>query len=304
MRLLLAAALAVAATPALAEPLPVKLADGATWTLTTERVRERQRGSEPVQNASVKSSAQLTWTKAGDGGRVTTRILSAEAAGASTPELAGALGLDRPVQTSVDEALVPERIENWDEVREGLLAAITKITPDPKAAETAKGIFANLSAEQAAQVILRDQTLAAIGQGSDLELGKPVEYDDRLPNPLGGPPIQSAGRFELTAYDAAKGQAVVTWRQAFDRASATQSIAAALEAMVAKAAPDQVDKLKTAFKDAKVDRTDTCRHEIDIASGLATRAVCDTTIDIVVQGEAGRNVDRWTISQSLPKTNP
>lgn len=303
MRLALAALL-LGATPALAQPLPVKLADGATWTMTVERVRERQRGDQPVQRASVKTSAALTWTKAGDKGRVTTRILSAEADSARTPEIASALGLDRPVKTAVDEALVPGRIENWDEVREGLLAAIGKLVPEPQAADAARGVFVNLSADQAAQIILRDQTLAAIGQGSDLELGKPVEYDDRLPNPLGGPPIESTGRFELASYDAAKGQAVVTWRQAFDRASATRSIAAALEALIARAAPDQVDKLKAAFKDAKVDRTDTCRHEIDIATGLAARAVCDTTIEINVQGEAGRNVDRWTITQSLPKTNP
>jgi hypothetical protein len=302
MRVLLAAAFAVAASPALAQPLPVNLDDGAAWTMTVERSRE---GDAPAQAVTVKSSSALTWKKVGEAGELTTEITSTDAGAA---EIAGALGLaHRPVRAAVDPALAPERIENWDEVREGLTKAMAKAVAGPKAAEAvevATGVFAKLSAEEAAQVILRDQALAAISQGLDLELGQPVDYDDLLPNPLGGPPIKSQGRFELVSYDAAKGRAVVTWRQAFDQASATSSLLAAAEALLAQASPDQVDKLRATFQGAALDRLDTCRHEIDIPTGLAVRAACDTTIDITLQGETARNVDRWTITQSLPRTRP
>jgi hypothetical protein len=301
MRALLAAALAVAASPAVAQPLPVKLADGAAWTMTVERSRERQRGEAPAQTVTMTSSSAVTWKKAGDAGELTARIISTDVDAA---EVTGALGLVGPVRAVVDPALQPERIENWDEVREALLNAIARSVTEPKAAEAIQGVFEKLSAEQAAQVILRDQTLAAISQGSDLELGEPVEYDDLLPNPLGGPSIKSHGRFELVSYDAAKGQAVVTWRQAFDPASATASLTAAAEALIARATSDGAEKLRATFQGARIDRTDTCRHEIDIPTGLAVRAVCDTTTDVTVQGETARNVDRWTITQSLPKTSP
>lgn len=296
----LVAALMLAATPAFAQPLPVQLKDGASWTLTVERTRERVRGTQPPQRAAFTTTSNLTWTK----DQLTTSMVSAKADGAGAEELMAALGQDRPVHLDVDDSLSPERIRNWDEVRAGLAAAIEKATANPQVAEATKAIFTGLSPERAAPLIMRELTLVSLGQGADLEVGKPVPYEDLLPNPLGGPPIKTLAQFELVSYDAAKDRAVVTWKQAFDRDSATKSIAAALQAMAERVAPEQAAKAREAFANAKVDREDTCRHEIDIPTGLAVQITCMTSVDITVQGETGKNVDRWTITQSLPKTNP
>src|SRR5262249_39804362 len=48
------------------------------------------------------------------------------------------------------------------------------------------------------------------------EAGNPMEYDDHLPNPLGGPPLPCKGVITLTSYEPAKGRAVVTWIQTAD----------------------------------------------------------------------------------------
>ncbi|SIO60568.1 hypothetical protein SAMN05444166_6443 [Singulisphaera sp. GP187] len=48
------------------------------------------------------------------------------------------------------------------------------------------------------------------------KVGKPMEYDDLLPNPLEGPPFPCKGAITLTSYEPAKGRAVVAWTQTPD----------------------------------------------------------------------------------------
>lgn len=302
----LATALICASTAQAAE-LPVKLPDGASWTLQVERERSRERGSRPPQASKLVTEMRLSWRAEGDdgGGRLTATTVAADAGPLAAPEdVMAALGQARPVVMDVDAALTPERIRNWDEVRGDLEAAVAKLAPDPKMTEMAKGLFGGLSDVQAAQVVMRDLGLVAIGQGTALELGDAFDYEDRLPNPLGGPPIATKGRFELVSFDAAKGEAVVEWRQAFDPDAAAASLAVALEALMAQASPEQAPRVKSAFEGAKVDRKDHCRHQIHVPTGLAVRVACTSTIDVTVQGETGRNVDRWTITQTLPRTSP
>lgn len=306
MRAAIALALAAWAPAAMAAELPVKLADGATWTVTVARERERTRSGQAPQASKLVTTLQLTWTARGeDGGQLRAVTVAADAGPLAAPEdVMAALGQARPVIMDVDAALTPERIRNWDEVRGDLEAAVAKLTGDPKMAATAKGLFAGLSDAQAAQVVMRDLGMVAISQGMALEPGKPHDYEDNLPNPLGGPPIKSKGRFELISFEPAKGQAVVEWRQAFDPASATASLTVALESLMKKASPDQAPKVRKAFEGARVNRKDSCRHEIDAATGLAVHVTCTSVIEITAQGQTGRNVDRWTITQTLPKTNP
>ena len=304
MRTLAALALTAWAPAALATELPVKLEDGATWTVTVSRERERTRSSQPPQASRLVTAMRLTWAAKGDdGGQLTATTVSAEAGPLAAPEdVMAALGQARPVVMDVDAALTPERIRNWSEVRGDLDAAVAKLTSDPKVAATAKGLFAGLSDAQAAQVVMRDLGMVAISQGTALDLGKPFDYEDNLPNPLGGPPIKSKGRFQLISLD--PGRAVIEWRQAFDPVSAAASLTMALEALMQQASPEQAPRVRDVFEGARVDRSDSCRHEIDVPTGLAVRITCSSTIEVTAQGETGRNVDRWTITQTLPRTSP
>lgn len=292
------------AAPAVAAELPVTLKDGATWTMTVSRERERQRGTAAPQVARFITSNQIVWRTHKDGDRLTTRMTEAKVDGAGSEALLAALGQEKPVELDVDESLTPERIRNWDEVRGGLEAFVAKSVNEPKAVDGVKALLGGMSPELAASVVMRELALVALGQGTALEVGQPLPYEDALPNPLGGPPIQSQGAYELVSLDPAQGRAVVSWRSALDPASMAESMTQGMEILLQRAAPDQADKVRAAFTGAKVQRDDACRHEIDITTGLAIKVECASTIEIVVQGETGRNVDRWTITQSLPKTNP
>jgi hypothetical protein len=297
---LLAAGLAA---PATAQDLPVTLPDQATWTMTVERTRERTRQNAAPQAARSVSTTDVDWTAGADGGVVTLRVRSAQldgpdAAGVDTSSL-----LDQPVVLEVDPSLAPTRIRNWSQVRTLLEQSIDKAVAEPAAASAAKKIFGDLSPELAAQVVSREWSLATLSQGTALTLGEAVTYEDALPNPLGGPAIKALGSYELQAYDAAAGVAVVAWKQAFDPKSASDSLGQALSAMTARLAPDKAKEAQAAFAGMRISREDVCRHEIDIPTGLALKVICTSAISTSARGETATNLDRWTITQTRPQSS-
>jgi hypothetical protein len=302
MRLLTLALLALSTSPAAAEALPVRLADGATWTVTIEHVRERERPGAAAQTTRLSTISEARWTRAADGGRLTLTPKDVKLDGSNTepPDLQSLQS--RPAVFGVDEALAPVRLENWDELRGAIAAELEKTSVDPEARAQVVGVLDGLSDEQAAKVMGRSWSMASLAQGSDLSLGEDNVYDDLLPNPLGGPPIKSVGRFKLQSVDKAAGRAVVVWTQSLDPASTAESIRQALQAMVERMAPEQAEAARKAFSSAKITREDACRHEIDIPTGLALKAVCTSTSEVTVEGKTGTSRDRWTIAQTQPQT--
>lgn len=302
MRLVSVLLLAAAAAPAAAQDLPIAVPDRATWTMTVERTRERTREGATPQILRSTSTTDVDWAATGEEGGVATlrlRSVRLDSPGAAAIDTAGLL--NQPVELEVDASLAPTRVRNWPQVRALLEQEIDKATPDATAAAAAKRIFAGLSPEQAVQVVAREWSLATLGQGTSLELGKPVSYKDKLPNPLGGPPIDTDGTFELQSYDKAGGGAVIAWTQAFDPKSASASIRQTLNAMTVRLAPDRAKEAEIAFADMSISREDACRHEIDIPTGLALKVVCTSAITSGARGETATNLDRWTITQTRPQ---
>lgn len=302
MRRLAAALLLATATPAAAASLPVRLEDGATWTVTIERQRDRQRPDAPPEKAALRTVSEATWAKGSDTDRLTLTPRSAEAPGESAgrPDLQSLMG--GAVVLDVDETLAPLRVRNWDEVRQGLEKAMESATADPAVRAELKGLLTRLSAEQASQAVSPGWGLVSLGQGVDLELGEESTYEDSLPNPLGGPPIASVGAFRLESYDKAGGRAVVLWNQTLDPKSASDSITQAVQAMAERLAPEKAEEARKALAGAKITREDACRYEIDIPTGLAVSTACTITMANTIQGQTMRNVDRWTITQTRPQT--
>lgn len=298
----LAALLVLAASPAAAEALPVRLDDGATWTVTIERQRDRQETDAPPVQVALRTVSEAVWAKGSDTDRLTLTPRSAEAPGAALEgsDLQSLMG--GAVVFDVDETLAPIRVRNWDEVRQGLEKAMESATPEPAARAEVKGFLARLSAEQAGQTVSPGWSLVSLGQGVNLEVGEESSYEDSLPNPLGGPPIASVGTFKLESYDKGGGRAVVLWNQTLDPKSASESIAEAVQAMTERLAPEKAEEARKALAGAKITREDACRYEIDIPTGLAFSTTCTITMANTVQGQTMRNVDRWTITQTRPQT--
>lgn len=294
----LALLLASLATPVAAHNLPVRVPDGAAWTMTIEQSRETKRG-DTVQAWSFLSTRRLSLS----GDRLTIVPVSIKAEPGLSQQAAAGRNLPVAVVVTVDETLAPQDIVNRPQVSaavgamlqgagvgEGEKAAIAKISP----------ALIDATVESLAK---SDLARAALAQGADLELGVPSPYEDRLPNPLGGPPIQSRANFTLESYDAKTGRAVISWRQQLDPESTRESLALALNDLTAKIAPERVADARAAFAKMTVTRDDTCRHEIDIPTGLAVRVECSSLMTTGVGDETGQITDRWTITQTLPETS-
>ena len=61
------------------------------------------------------------------------------------------------------------------------------------------------------------------------------------------------------------------------------------------------ENIQAALKDASGNLESTCRHEIDIPTGLAVKVDCRTSNSVTVQGETRGSTDTWTITQTLPE---
>lgn len=303
MRLALALLAGALATSAAAQELPVTLPGHATWTMTVERTRERTRQDAAPQIARSVSTTDVDWAADGDGGVITLRVRSAQLDGPGASGFDASSLLGQPIVLEVDSSLAPTSVRNWSQVLAWLEQNIDRTVTEPAAAAAAKKIYSDMSPELAAQVVSRELSLVALSQGTALTLGEPVSYEDALPNPLGGPAIKAVGSYELQAYDAVAGRAVIAWRQAMDPESARKSLTQALTAMTARLAPDKLKEAEAAFAGMQIGREDVCRHEIDIPTGLALKVVCTSAISNSAKGETATNLDRWTITQTRPQSS-
>ena len=300
MRMLAALAALALATPSWAADvaLPVTIRDGATWTMEARRVREDVRTEGP-RKAESTSRYKVAYRRAGD---VTTMTL--------TPDGASVLGdlppgfkpedFSFPLELEVDESLTPVRLVNWPQVRATLYKVLDG--QDPKVLTGMRSLFDPMSDAQAAAMFMPQLNFLGLGQGLALTPGEPLTYDDRLPNPMGGPPILAKGAFALDGRDAARKETAVVWTQALDQASMAASMKVAMANLLERMAPE-VDKakLEATLKDASMSRDSRCRFVIDDASGLAHRTECATTIDMKTPAQSARRTDTWTITQSPPE---
>jgi len=299
------AALALAfAPPAFAAPveLPVNVVDGATWIITTHRIREDVRGGTPRR---VESHARYraTYRTAGEDHNLVLELLDGSIGG----DAPGNLPLDQlkaPIEVEVDETLAPVRLADWPKLRTAVYAAIDGATPEPKAREVARTVFEPLSAEQAANVMLPHMAYLGLGQGLALDPAAPHRYQSELPNPLGGPAVAADAVLAIDAASAGGERPVITWTQAMSPDSLAATMRASMDALLARAGtPEQLAQVQAAVKDMSMSRQDRCRFEIDAKTGLAAKTECSTEIKARAGGQDITRTDRWTITQTLPE-NP
>lgn len=292
MRLLPAFVLAALATPAFANDLSIRLADGATWTITAEHTR-KSNGGAAAENWSLTTAKRLTWHsgKSGAGAQLTIDPISATPGPGSPPELAQARSLAVPATINVDENLEPGEFINSDEVR----AAFVRLVPK------AKGADAKLVDASAKAMVATELFMTAHGQGLALEPGVVLSADVPIANPLGGPPVRGIVTERLNAVDETRGIAKVEWRQALDPSS-FKTMVATMVADLGKVQmpPDRLGQAKATLESAAYENRTDCSFEIDTRTGLARRTECTATTTVTIQGRSQQVVDTWTITQSLP----
>jgi len=275
-----------------AESLPVRLKDGATWTITATHVGEAT-GPRALK-WNLTTVKRLVWSapQRGRNARLTVIPVSATVSADSPPELARARSLAVSATLEVDEVLTPGALVNVDAVRAAFQEVLGR---DIRGSEA-------LADAAAKAMIATEVGWAARGQGGELDPGKTVESDGEVENPFGGAPIKVRDNYRLESYDRTAGRAVIVWRQSADSAAFARDLVAGLEARMKSATPGlKPDEVQAALKDVSGNLESTCRHEIDIPTGLAVKVDCRRINTITFQGETRGSTDTWTITQTLPE---
>jgi hypothetical protein len=292
MKHVLAALGAIAATPVVAEELPIHLKDGATWTITAEHAQAGE-GLGPSHNWSLTTTKRLTWHRGAKGAPATLTVtpLSATAGPGSPAEVAQARSLGIPATLYVDEGLIPGPVLNREEARAEVAKLITSTkAPDP------------VMLDSAAKAMIASELIVAsyaegLGFGPDGTISAEVE----MPNPLGGPAMRGKQTAVLDSIDAKAGRALVHWHQSLNPDS-IQATAAAMAARMAKdkVQPEKIEAFKMAMASAKMSSESDCRHQVDVPSGLAVKVECTATSSVTMQGHTQVTTERWLITQTLP----
>lgn len=270
------AAAAMLLSPALSAgaevSLPCGWQTGQRVTYHVDRLRRIERGGRTSEDRGAydlhltiesrdASGYVLRWRQdlpalSGDGGR-------------STPEAEALLrsvdGLELVIRT--DNTLSPQQLVNETEVRDALRTAIDRLLAmggnPPEAQAAVRQIFE--SPDLLPQLMLRDAQLLFLVTCAVLTEGQPVEFEDRLPNPLGGLPLPSRGTVRLADGSPGASSAVVTFEQRLDPAGLDRFLAdlkRRIEAGGQELPPGDFPRFEI---------NDTARTEISLADGWPAR---------------------------------
>ena len=295
MKLLVAILACSLAAPAFAETFPIKLMDGATWTLVAQHDREVL--GSGGKSFSVVVTKRITYraTRTASG-RLRMEHVAAEALSGMPPEAALTQTLDIPVEFDVDAALTPTAVINLAQVRDATRNLMLRSGATPQDIERMKRLNPDILDDTAMALVGRELAMLGRGQGLTLEKGKPLQQDEDSPNPIGGPPIRAHITVSLTSVDRASGRAIVEWRATLDPQSMRESMRAAFK----HANPAKAAEADAEFDKTKIETDTLCGDEIDIATGLAVKVVCETRSAIITGDQSRGSVDRWTLTQTPP----
>lgn len=194
-----------------------------------------------------------------------------------------------------DEALVPVRIENLNEVLESVgeeLAADNASTLD---------FLRALPPETITSLLLKDFVMVAFGQGTYLVPGERNEY--RQPGGTFGDsgPLMMNASFLLESIRQGPERAVVVWINELDPDEARKALPGLIRDMFNLVGEDEesANKLATLLADASLAMRTECRYEIAVATGLAERVDCHSQQDIAIAGETRRKETRLAATQRL-----
>lgn len=324
-------ALALGATPAIAEDDPASAAVASTtvdlpsdwdagdriWIdVTSERidyegdVQKRRAGSETLVELRVLEKREdayvFQWT-------LGKSELVGPGAGELSPaarELANlAEGLELRILT--DEYGTPVGIENPQDVaaffQRTLDVTRKQMEAEGRAPEETQRILgamrALLDPEITQGLVLKQASIFLLPSGGSFS-SDPAVYTDELPNPFGGAPIPSQGEFRLESLDAGRDEAVVAWRQSMDPEAAAAVAKQVLEKTMADAQmPEEQRKELEEFPLASLMVQDTARYVYDTATGWPRSVTHAREIQLGRQRRVERHTLRTTTGGAAP-VNP
>lgn len=294
----IALGLSALSTPAAAQDFAVfiDLPKGATMDLVIEKTKGETRDGRTQPPVTATFRYRQTVTPQGDGYRVqqvmTGSVFPAghESSGDESRMLAAAT----EVAYVTDEALAPMSVLDWPATVDRMLNLVGKAEPggSQTANDQARKMVLDMGPELGAEFLLKEQNLLAMPQMLGIDLGDPVEQQQQVPNPLGGPPIDSTFRVELVSVDKPLARAVIRSTQTLDPKSARRSIEALMATL-------PVAKAGTPTNDIHIERTTVCVYDMDMRTGLTAKVACDMKAMFGGDGETIERTERTVVTQTL-----
>jgi len=276
--------------PVFAAPvdLPVTLQPGAAWRIDSAMVIEKH-SSTGESRGTGRSAYGVTLRGDTASRRLEVTDLSLVAGQQPSPIA---------LEYDVDAALTPLRITNWDELRRLRNEAVDKSGMPPKMIEDFKATTARISAQGAAQVLVTELPLLAMGQGLDLEVGQSASFKDVRTPPSGRAPTSLSGTFTLVSVDRQDRRAVVDWRRVTPSQPYSDAARAQFRELVARTNPKASNELPAMSEES----SQACRFDIDMATGLASRAECDLIGSNMFVNGGGSGIEHQTIHLTITQT--
>ncbi len=183
-------------------------------------------------------------------------------------------------------------VQNWKELKEKSVKLIEALTAELKAAGMKEELLEKIRSqttsmyatkEQVEQLTIGDAQLLLMPLNKEFNGDRPIEFDDNLPNMMGGDPIPARSRFALKEVDKKQGVAKVTWSQTADPEKTRRILEKSIREMarqLGKPAPDG-----DLFKKLTIESN--AEFSIELSSGTVQSLTCRRAarIDGMVQDD-------------------
>jgi hypothetical protein len=165
-------------------------------------------------------------------------------------------------------------VQNWKGLKAAALKSLDALatTEDLQKEKPDKALMSNLRAqwesmlgtkEQVEELCTREAQVYFKVLGRGYTHNDPFEYEDLLPNPLGGEAFLTHGRMALKTFDKQAGQAVITWSQKSDPKQVARILDSMIKAMSARLGKEP---LEGEFPKA-ISMEDHAEIVVDVATG-------------------------------------
>ena len=143
-------------------------------------------------------------------------------------------------------------VQNWKGLKATALKSLDALTAteDLQKEKPDKALMSNLRAQwesmlgtkaQVEELCTREAQIYFMVLGREYAYNNPYEYEDLLPNPLGGEAFPTHARMALKTFDKQAGQAVITWSQIADPKQVARILESMMKAMSARLGEKPLD---------------------------------------------------------------
>jgi hypothetical protein len=144
-------------------------------------------------------------------------------------------------------------------------------------------------------VFLQEAALLGRGQSFEVPLNETVEEVVQLPNPLGGPLIDTIVKTRVLRDLSTHAEIETTDR--FDPESAKRSIREAVKSL-AETSGASAEKIQEQFDKSAIGRDDVAIYSIEKRSGWTQSVALDRKITITIDGVTQERLETWKIQVS------